>query len=1088
MSSEPGQRSVKIEGGVRQGVVVTGDHNTLTFLVQGQEQIISDQHTSLFLNYRRDDSQDITDRIHDRLRQEFGVDRVIKDLDSTTRSNDLRLAREEILSSCRVMLTVIGKQWLSLTDEIGRRRIDNVDDPVRQEIETALKIGIRVIPILVDGALPPRPTDLPRCLENLAYAQMINLRPDRDFHNDMYALIAKVKQETGSQSETIPLVEQVAVIYELLQYEVERRKVVAGKIVDLFLKGRHGDLEVHRVIGCFPNAVSIDDLHRFNDLLQAVKREHRQAHGTMIVARSVSTDIAALADLNYINVTTLTELSGKLFDGRTYANGLRLQCGDTEQYPTQLYVVPMISEAVQGEERPAFSGLSRPAGTDVHLRDERPGAIESWLNDPKTNQLTLLGDVGTGKTFLMRVLASELARQYQEKPASRPLPLLIDLRDTDREVSLEGLVLTHLQSQGLRQITFAIFEHAVRNGQMILLFDGFDEMAARTSPQVTRRNFQQLARCARGKGKLLITCRTHYFTSRTEEEEVVLGSTLESDSPVARELLRDLIDRQNCRIAYLRPFQFPQIREYVERARPNDSAACLSKIEAVYNLSELCQRPMLLQMIVKSIDRLGSRDINPARLYEVFTEVWINRDTWRAILPREKKLQFVTALARVFWQQGVPRIHYTELLHHVQQEFSAEIQDPRRLVEIDSEVRTATFLTRDDHGHYGFAHKSYAEYFLARDLSAGLGRNEIDSLRTEPLTREVLTFLHDLIDVEQVEPLLEGQLTNQYISQVSENCLLILYGIRRQSLLDEARELGHRPEDLVIALPDRVVLPNAKLPCVNLEGAVLRGAILDGADLSSSSLARADLTGASLTGSNLEKVDLTSATIRNTDFSRSNLRNSIWQGVEPTVGFRADDADWANASVPRDLSEQVGFKIKPVESHTFVPIVDIKWLKQVEEICRQMSKRYGNGVLDPDDLVSRIWERMSRGSDGLNMYNMKLIRAIARHTYIDVFRYNIRHSRLVLPESQLDWSLDNLPGPSEVDLDLDFSSREQLHYLLSTLSERDRMVITSRYLNEEPIDQLAERLGSSVATIRKIAHTAMSRLREAAREIRAELY
>jgi hypothetical protein len=355
-------------------------------------------------------------------------------------------------------------------------------------------------------------------------------------------LIARSRIEAGPQRDAVPLVEQVAAIYELLQYEVERQKVIAGRPVDLFLTSKHGDLEIHRVIGCFPNSVSSDDLHRFADLLRAVKREYRHARGTIISARPASADVASLANLDDINLTTHTELYGKMLDGRAYANGLLLRCSETDQYPTQLYVVPRIGETVQGDGRPAFSGLLRPAAGDAPPRNDAPGAIERWLADAKANQLTLLGDVGTGKTFLMRILASELARRYLEQPASQPLPLLIDLRDTDREVSLEGLVLTHLQSNGLRQITFPIFDHAVRNGRIILLFDGFDEMAARTSPQVTRRNFQQLARCARGKAKLLITCRTHYFTSRTEEEEVVLGSTLESGSLAARELLRDLID------------------------------------------------------------------------------------------------------------------------------------------------------------------------------------------------------------------------------------------------------------------------------------------------------------------------------------------------------------------------------------------------------------------------------------------------------------------------------------------------------------------------------------------------------------------
>jgi hypothetical protein len=46
------------------------------------------------------------------------------------------------------MLALIGSQWLTITNEKGERRLDNREDFVRVEIETALEREIRVIPIL----------------------------------------------------------------------------------------------------------------------------------------------------------------------------------------------------------------------------------------------------------------------------------------------------------------------------------------------------------------------------------------------------------------------------------------------------------------------------------------------------------------------------------------------------------------------------------------------------------------------------------------------------------------------------------------------------------------------------------------------------------------------------------------------------------------------------------------------------------------------------------------------------------------------------------------------------------------------------
>jgi formylglycine-generating enzyme required for sulfatase activity len=68
---------------------------------------------------------------------------------------------EDAVSSCDVLVALIGRQWLDISDKNGRRRLENPNDFVRLEISTALKRKIRVIPVLLHGASMPHAADLP---------------------------------------------------------------------------------------------------------------------------------------------------------------------------------------------------------------------------------------------------------------------------------------------------------------------------------------------------------------------------------------------------------------------------------------------------------------------------------------------------------------------------------------------------------------------------------------------------------------------------------------------------------------------------------------------------------------------------------------------------------------------------------------------------------------------------------------------------------------------------------------------------------------------------------------------------------------
>jgi tetratricopeptide (TPR) repeat protein len=147
----------------------------------------------IFISYRRADSADICGRIYDSLAQHFGKDAIFKDVDKIPFGADFPRHIETILTQCAVELVVIGPRWLEISDDKGRRRLDDPEDFVRIEVERGLDRDILVIPLLVTGAAMPGADQLPPSLATLARRNAVPVRADPDFHKDMGRLIEQLE-------------------------------------------------------------------------------------------------------------------------------------------------------------------------------------------------------------------------------------------------------------------------------------------------------------------------------------------------------------------------------------------------------------------------------------------------------------------------------------------------------------------------------------------------------------------------------------------------------------------------------------------------------------------------------------------------------------------------------------------------------------------------------------------------------------------------------------------------------------------------------------------------------------------------------
>ena len=169
----------------------------LTLALKTREPASTDtkKKNQLFLSYRRKDAADTTGRIRERLVAHFGRDAVFFDVDSIPLGVNFRAHIVSTLAQCRACLAIVGPGWVNAVDAKGNRRLSDFDDPIRIEIETAMRIDRPVIPLLVSNAKMPERDELPESLRTFCSQNGFPVRPDPDFGPDIDRLIDLLEKQ-----------------------------------------------------------------------------------------------------------------------------------------------------------------------------------------------------------------------------------------------------------------------------------------------------------------------------------------------------------------------------------------------------------------------------------------------------------------------------------------------------------------------------------------------------------------------------------------------------------------------------------------------------------------------------------------------------------------------------------------------------------------------------------------------------------------------------------------------------------------------------------------------------------------------------
>jgi WD40 repeat protein len=195
------------------------------------------------ISYRRADSEAMTGRICDRLVAHYGKQAVFRDIDDIPAGIDFRQHINEILLKTNVLLAIVGPKWLG-TARGGLDRINEESDPVRVEVETALRRRVPIIPVLIGSTRMPSSEQLPPSLKDFAFRNAVKVDTGRDFDYHIERLIKSVDGITPQTPRSSPPSRETAVAGNAAKPAAQAEKKPTAIVVEPLRKQDTGSRPV----------------------------------------------------------------------------------------------------------------------------------------------------------------------------------------------------------------------------------------------------------------------------------------------------------------------------------------------------------------------------------------------------------------------------------------------------------------------------------------------------------------------------------------------------------------------------------------------------------------------------------------------------------------------------------------------------------------------------------------------------------------------------------------------------------------------------------------------------------------------------
>lgn len=159
----------------------------------------------LFVMYRRDDTGSWIKPLARRLGDQVGRKNVYVDIGSQVPGHSYRAQIDQGLGAATEYVLLIGPGFLA-RDSSGKRRIDDVDDQLRNEIRSALLTGKKIHILVTADAVVPDRSELPDDIAALADVRVVHRLLSRDSIDaavkEMFPVEAEPRRQTQDDNRT----------------------------------------------------------------------------------------------------------------------------------------------------------------------------------------------------------------------------------------------------------------------------------------------------------------------------------------------------------------------------------------------------------------------------------------------------------------------------------------------------------------------------------------------------------------------------------------------------------------------------------------------------------------------------------------------------------------------------------------------------------------------------------------------------------------------------------------------------------------------------------------------------------------------